>query len=252
MDLLEKLRAAKPKHFRLKLLLSVVSLALSLVLLEGLEWWLDVADPPIFSSHPAYGYLMQPNQSVATRGKRFRINNAGLRGGDIVMPKPQGVFRIAFLGDSITYGGGSIRDEDLFVNRIVKSLDPITRPQLEAVNISAPGWGLANMAGFVNSVGLFDADLLIWVISAPDLRRPFTRLEEHGFLQQKPSSRVLYAIRTSYIRIFQAIQSNKRRSSAPRQNSGNLNSNIRVLRTMLAQLTGKGLAVAVVLVPGAS
>jgi lysophospholipase L1-like esterase len=250
LGIVETLWKLKPRHFRFKLLMAAMSLAVGFALLEGLAWWIDVADPPIFQSHPAYGFLMQPNQSVATRGKRFRINRAGLRGEDFAMPKPPGTLRIAFLGDSVTYGGGSVRDEDLFVNRVVGSLDPLTLPRLEAVNISAPGWGVSNMAGFVNAVGLFDSNLLVWVISAADLRRPYTELAHYRFLAKKPMSRVYYAAWTSAHKLVDAV---RRARQSPARAFGRvevLEENVRVLRATLAQLRAKSVPVAVVLVPG--
>src|SRR5262245_17566544 len=101
-----------------RVLFVVASSLASLVLVEGLLRWLDVGDPPVFAAHAQYGYLMQPNQSVSTRGNRFHINRAGFRGGDFFWSKSEGMHRIAFVGDSITYGGGSIKDSDLFVNRV--------------------------------------------------------------------------------------------------------------------------------------
>ena len=83
---------------------------------EGVLRLWDVADPPAFVEDPQYGFLMRSNQSVSTRGFRFQINWFGLRGRDFAMPKRAGVYRIAFLGDSIPYGGGSIQDPNLFVN----------------------------------------------------------------------------------------------------------------------------------------
>ena len=65
------------------ILLVVGAMLLSLALVESLLHWLDVADPPVFISDPHAGYVMAPNQSVSTRGTRFRINNLGLRGDDV-------------------------------------------------------------------------------------------------------------------------------------------------------------------------
>jgi lysophospholipase L1-like esterase len=248
-SLLERLREKKPRHLRKKLLMAVVSVIISLVLLEGLEWWLEVADPPTFIRHPEYGYLMSPSQSVATRGHRYRINAHGLRGKEIVMPKPAGNYRIAFLGDSVTYGGGAVRDEDLFVERVAASLEPLTKPHIEGVNISAPGWGILNMAGFIRTVGLFDSDLLVWVISSADLRRPFTTIDDHRFLEKKPASRLLYSVRVSLIKAREFTRKMNRPPGVVGSPEA-LEENIRTLREMLAELHERGTPVAVVLVPG--
>src|SRR5262245_43722827 len=126
---------------------------------EGFARWLDIGDPPAFEKHDKYGYLMRPDQSVSTRGNRFQINRAGFRGIDLRSPRDPHVYRIAFVGDSVTYGGGSIPDRDLFVNRVASRFGVLTHHSVEAANISAPGWGIPNMAAYIETHGLADVDL---------------------------------------------------------------------------------------------
>ena len=104
---------------------------------EGILHLWDIADPPAFVENPHYGFLMRPNQSASTRGYRFHINQFGLRGRDFAMPKPAGVYRIAFLGDSITYGGGRIPDPDLFVNVVASQVQMPSDRRAEAIQFSA-------------------------------------------------------------------------------------------------------------------
>jgi hypothetical protein len=58
------------------------------------------------SDNPVLGYELRPG---APDGRRFRISSAGLRGREYSLQKPDAVFRIAAIGDSITYGMGSAR-----------------------------------------------------------------------------------------------------------------------------------------------
>jgi lysophospholipase L1-like esterase len=171
------------------ILLVVVSCILSLLIGEGLLRWLDIGAPPVFARHQQYGYLMVPNQSVSTRGYRFHINQAGFRGSDFSWAKPPGVYRIAFTGDSITYGGGSIAEEDLFVNRVASTMSSHLGTPVEAVNLC-----IQNIAGYVATQGLPATDLFIWVIPSADFRRPKTSLEEHGFVEQRPLSRFTFLV----------------------------------------------------------
>lgn len=178
-------------EWRRKAVLAVTVGVVSFVAAEAVLRWWDIGDPPAFTADPHYGYLMRPDQSVSTRGHRFRINTAGFRGPDFVWSKPDGVVRLLFLGDSITYGGGSIPDEALFVNQVASSLVP-WEDSVEAVNLSVPGWGIQNMAAYVMTKGLPRADALIWILPAEDFRRPKSTMEEHGFRSKKPWSRLLY------------------------------------------------------------
>jgi lysophospholipase L1-like esterase len=158
---------------------------------EGVLRWQELVDPPVFEANPHYGYLMQPNQVVSPRGRPFRINNAGFRGADFAWSKPNGTLRLVFLGDSITYGGGRIEDDALFVNRTATALAGGLRP-VEAVNLAAPGWGVQNIAAYVRLKGVPEADAVIWVLPAVDFRRPKTTMEDHDFPFRKPRSRLLY------------------------------------------------------------
>ena len=227
-------------------------LGLTLFVLAGLEmilhWW-DIADPPVFETNPHYGYRMQPNQSASTRGYRFRINQVGLRGNDFLLPKPSAVYRIAFLGDSIIYGGGLVRDEDLFVNRVASSLTKSEGRQVEAINISAPGWGIENMAGYVRTMGLFQADLVLWVVPSADFRRPKTTLFDHLFLTTKPRSRLLYTFPVALRKLSRWLTQGAHIPGGLSRDSKPLRRNLQVFHDTLAQISQKGTPVAVVFVP---
>ena len=59
-----------------------------------------------------------------------------------------------------------------------------------AINISAPGWGIQNIVAYVQSVGFYDADLVVWVVPADDFRRRKTLLSDYpGFPLEKPRLR---------------------------------------------------------------
>jgi hypothetical protein len=237
-------RQSWPRYF----LLAFCSFLLSFAVLEGLLRWRDVADPPAFENNPSFGYRMQPNQSVSPRGYRFHINNTGLRGRDVLMPKPTGIYRIAFLGDSITYGGGSVHEEDLFANRVASSLGSTQGRQVEAINISVPGWGPQNIAGYVSSVGVYDADLIVWVIPSCDFRRHKTTLEEIGEPQKATKLRLAYLFQVGWDRLrmrFDGLSSRTNTDSGPET----LHQNLQAFHTTANQLIREGIPIALVTVP---
>jgi hypothetical protein len=172
--------------------LLIAAVLLVLASTELVLRWIDVADPPTFQANALFGYLMRPNQSASTRGHRFRINNVGLRGAD-VNARQLGERRVAFIGDSITYAGGKVPDADLFATRVSETLSALRRERVTAINISAPGWGIQNMAAFIGATGVFEADVVVWVIPSTDFRRRMTFLHDYAYPQTRPSSRLLYA-----------------------------------------------------------
>jgi lysophospholipase L1-like esterase len=179
----------------LNVLLSAAVFGSALAAIELALRWCDWADPPIFCGDPRYGYLMRPHQSVSTRGRRFRINNVGLRGED-VSARCESERRLVFVGDSNTYGGGRIADDELFVNRIARGVSEVRRQRVSSVNVAAPGWGVQNMAAFIAVNGAFEADALIWIVPSADFRRPLTSLHELAFPEERPRSRLMYVVRS--------------------------------------------------------
>lgn len=63
------------------------------------------------SDHPEIGIEMRPHLNVRFRGKSFRTNSLGYRGGEFGS-KPAGAFRIAGIGDSVMMGWGVGQDRD--------------------------------------------------------------------------------------------------------------------------------------------
>jgi len=233
------------------------SILTALLIAEVTLRWRDMADPPAFAPDARYGYLMRPNQSVATHGYRFRINRFGQRGDDFKMPKLAGDYRVFFLGDSVTYGGGTTPDPSLFVNRVASSLSGWLQRPVDAVNASAPNWGLGNMFSYVQTAGLFDADLLVWVIPSCDFRRPTTSLSDDiGLPSTKPPLRLAFIFRVAWLYAKWAVASLRQhlrpshdRLAAEGSSSQILTHNLAVLRQGIGWIRGRGLLVAVVLVP---
>src|SRR5437764_955827 len=69
--------------------------------------------PVLFYEHPSFGYRLKPNQETwRFGGAHFKINNLGLRA-ESDWDASTGN-KVLFLGDSVTYGGNHISNEDLF------------------------------------------------------------------------------------------------------------------------------------------
>lgn len=137
-------------------------------------WFLKMCDPPIYYHDPKYGYLAVPDQWPSTRGFFYRINRAGLRGPDFSMAREPGSLRITFVGDSVTFAGGIVSDTDTFVAQSARLLSTRLGRSISTVNISAPGWGVENMQAYIARYGVYNANLVVWVLPHEDLRRPWS------------------------------------------------------------------------------
>lgn len=63
-------------------------------------------DDPVLPHRPRPGSVVEGRSTTNEFDFRYVHNSLGLRGPEVVVPKPPGTFRILALGDSFTYGGG--------------------------------------------------------------------------------------------------------------------------------------------------
>jgi hypothetical protein len=162
-----------------KLALLSCSALVALVIVEcagRLAGWGGVV---LFTPNVHWGFLMQPSQIVYTYGVPVKINALGLRGPELQSPKRAGAIRIVFIGDSVTYGGGRIREQELFCRRVETSAQHHGF-DVEAVNLAAPAWSPQNWWGYVQKRGLHDADIVVLVLPECDLARVFSKMELAG------------------------------------------------------------------------
>ena len=139
-----------------KTLVLVVSLAACLSVLENAARWLErhrartPACPPLtlalVEANPTGSYRLKPGldliASVGGRRIPIRTNSHGMRWREVGLEKRAGVKRIAFLGDSFTFGCWSDTVEQSFVAVFESRID---RGRFEALNFGVGGYGLDDM-----------------------------------------------------------------------------------------------------------
>lgn len=91
------------------------------------------------------------------------INNAGHRGADIALKKAPGTYRIAVLGDSVTYGY-NVQLPDTFVLQLQERLNaaPAPHPRYEVINFAVSGYGtVSELELYKTKVAAYDPDLVL-------------------------------------------------------------------------------------------
>jgi lysophospholipase L1-like esterase len=76
-------------------------------------------------------------------GKTIRVNNLGMRGADVAIPKPPGRKRVVCFGDSITFGYG-VNDNETYPVRLGEALED---PSLEVLNAGVTGYSSHQVVG---------------------------------------------------------------------------------------------------------
>ena len=169
-----------------KISLLIVSFILSLIVLlimsECVLRNVGLGDPVIYYSDPAFGYSLEPNQKVERlRGSTVTINESGLR--SLQIWQDVGKQKILFLGDSVTYGGSYVTDEDIFSELICKDM-----VEYICGNAGVNGYGVLNMvmrSRFDST--LDDADIVVFTLVPGDFKRGLTTIKHLPYFVGKPS-----------------------------------------------------------------
>ena len=89
----------------------------------------------------AFGMSLPARRWFAIYGAQ---NSVGFRDAEWAPGDRPGVRRIAFVGDSFTYGWGIEERADRFPDRIQARFDAATPGTVEVMNVAKPGWGTAS------------------------------------------------------------------------------------------------------------
>jgi hypothetical protein len=153
------------------LLISVLNGTLSLF---------GLGDPVLIQPDGECGYVLQPNQNHHRFFVHTRINSRSMRSSDFSVRKPNGVYRIMFVGDSITYGTTRVDQNNIFTEVVHRDMPAICRVQIEVLNASANAWGIANELGYIRSRGIFNSDLVVLVLNDGDLSQAKSTVNDVG------------------------------------------------------------------------
>ena len=149
-----------------------------------------------YEAHPIYGYRLAPNQQVARNShQRVLINNLGLRANtnwsitSTQIPNAStseptrwsAPTSILFIGDSVTYGGSYIDNEQLFSEQIAKAL-----PNYQIGNAGVNGWGVDNVVAFIKDTGFLHADIYVLMFPEGDFYRGLSRIGGQPFWTRQP------------------------------------------------------------------
>jgi hypothetical protein len=113
-----------------------------------------------------YGSWFARNWQIAELGPGgSRLNSERRRGHEPAVPKPEGLYRIVLLGDSIAFGQG-IPAEGRFGDVVQRALDP-DRRRIEVVNFAKPGSELIHHRNTLHRLEPLEADYLLlqWFVN---------------------------------------------------------------------------------------
>lgn len=138
--------------------------------------------------HPYLGYALKPNFHTPPDAPLQASHNAyGLRGREVALAKPAGVFRIVTLGGSSVYGSQDSNDESVWSARLERML-AAARPELrvEVVNGGCIGYSSHEMlVNYALRLADLSPDVLVVYEAINDMR---TALYTRGAVPVQPDN----------------------------------------------------------------
>jgi len=184
--------------------LGFVAIAL-IVSLTAAELFLRIhyglGDPPLSIADPDIEYLFAPSQEVRRLGNRIHYNAYSMRSDDFPAHKSDPrELRVLAIGDSVINGGAQTDQANLATSILQRKLTQrLGRPVIFG-NVSASSWGPMNELAYVKKYGLFDADVLLIVVSSHDYADVPTPEPEVGVQLGLPDRKPLLALQEVVVR----------------------------------------------------
>lgn len=180
--------AAKPTP-RLKraiFWLALVALVLvPIVAAEAVLRALGLGNPILYYTNASFRYAQQPNQKqVRQRGATVTIDSMGLRAARDWTSRADG--KILFVGDSVTWAGTYIDDNDTFSQGTCARLAQATGRSFVCGSASANGYGTDNMAARIRYMNVTDENVLVVTLIAPDTVRGLADAESQYLFTRRP------------------------------------------------------------------
>ncbi len=116
-------------------------------------------------------YELKPDLDLVFKFVPLRTNSRGMRDREYEREKPDGTYRIAFLGDSFTMGSG-VAIEEVYHSLLEEELGAAHAPlRIECLNFGVAGYGLNDyVAALRTRVVYFEPDLLVVGLTPNDYR----------------------------------------------------------------------------------
>ena len=150
---------------------------------------LDLRDIHRPSLYPGVLYDLKPGVTKIVNRKNsgrieYKINDLGFRGKSYSLKKPEHVFRILTMGDSISFGI-DISEQERYTEILEKMLNEHysgRKLRFEAINMSVGGWNTYNQLSWLSARGLeFQPDLILWQFHENDVDDPLSHLGANTF-----------------------------------------------------------------------
>jgi lysophospholipase L1-like esterase len=132
------------------------------------------------------GYNLRPNQKITNRrNNTISINDEGMRSNNDWSNSNSR--KILFIGDSVTYGGSIVSNNELFSEKICQKLN-VNNKKFLCGNYAVNGYSIISMKNKIEYKKFNDEEFIIIVLVASDMERNFHNLYSQPFYSKKISN----------------------------------------------------------------
>jgi lysophospholipase L1-like esterase len=220
---------------------------------EGvLRFVLGLGNPVLITPDAACEYILKPDQRVHRFFVNTRTNHYGMRSDEVPANRDPGHMRILFVGDSLTYGTGRVDQSQIFTEILHRELPSVVHKPVDVLNASAGAWAPDNEVSFIRSRGIFQSDIVVFVLNDGDVSQPRATMSDVG--DGLPSKRPATAIGefwTRYLkpRIMGRIVKSDAGTSIATNADQAVEANLKDLDAADSLVTSQGARMAIVFLP---
>lgn len=175
----------KIKNLLINFILTSTSIGFGIIICELIGKSVGLGDPLIYEHDPIVGYRLKKLQSKTRfHGAKVSSDFEGFRFDSTKKITKETKYNI-FVGDSVTYGGSYIDDQDLFSSIYCNKLPK----DIQCLNNGINSWGVLNMGRFISNFDLYSKRIperFILVILPGDEYRNFRSLSDTPFWNTSP------------------------------------------------------------------
>lgn len=217
-----------------------------------LRFVFGLGNPVLISPDSACEYILKPDQRVYRFFVHTRTNHYGMRSEEVPPSRDAGRLRILFVGDSLTYGTSQVDQGQIFTEILHRELPSIVHKPVDVLNASAGAWAPDNEVSYVRSRGIFESDLVVFVLNDGDVTQPRATMNDVG--DSLPSTRPATAIGelwTQYLkpRLLHSPRKSDAGTSIQPKTDQVVQANLRDLDAADALVTSQGARMVIVFLP---
>jgi hypothetical protein len=158
----------------------------------ALRFVLGLGNPVLIAPDSACEYILKPDQRVHRFFVNTVTNHYGMRSDDVPLRRDPGRLRILFVGDSLTYGTSRVDQSQIFTEILHRELPAIVHKPVDVLNASAGAWAPDNEVSYIRSRGIFQSDLVVFVLNDGDVTQPRATMSDvgDGLPSKRPASAI--------------------------------------------------------------